>query len=258
MNQSELVMQGDWDERARSDAFHYICSERKDWDLESFFQSGEDDYNRLVAPILTKLGFATDRKVMLEVGCGVGRVTRSFARRFAKVMALDISQEMLERGRELQRNCDNIVWVQGNGPAFKSIPLDSVDFVFSYLVLQNFPTEVLVLQSIREMLRVLKPGGIFLFQFNASRTSSMNWKGRLAWGIVDVLWILRLNRLSRGTASALGFDPKIVGKSWRGAAVSAANVVEVLTSAGVATFEVTGEGTPLAWCSGVKPFRGVC
>jgi 2-polyprenyl-3-methyl-5-hydroxy-6-metoxy-1,4-benzoquinol methylase len=69
------IAQQDWDARARKNALHYICSERNDWDLESFFQSGENDYAALVAPFLTKLRFITDPKAVLEVGCGVGRVT---------------------------------------------------------------------------------------------------------------------------------------------------------------------------------------
>jgi SAM-dependent methyltransferase len=245
-------MQAEWDERAQSDAFHYICSERKDWDLESFFQSGDDDYIRLVAPVLTKLGFAAERKEMLEVGCGVGRVTRSFARRFAKVTALDISTEMLERGRKLNKDFHNIFWVQGNGPTFKDIPSNSLDFVFSYLVLQHFPTQVLVLQCVREMVRVLKPGGVFLFQFNGSRAPFMNWKGRLAWGVVDGLREMRLNRMSRRMASVLDFDPKIVGRSWRGAPVPAALVADTLASTGSVMWEMAGEDTPMTWCYGIR------
>ena len=38
------VMQRDWDERARKDAFFYIASWRSDWDDKSFFESGEQDY----------------------------------------------------------------------------------------------------------------------------------------------------------------------------------------------------------------------
>jgi hypothetical protein len=44
-NTTDLMRQ-DWDERARKDAFHYIASWRKDWNPESFFVSGEEDYRR--------------------------------------------------------------------------------------------------------------------------------------------------------------------------------------------------------------------
>ena len=40
-------MRRDWDQRARKDAFYYIASWRKDWDLPGFLQSGDEDYARL-------------------------------------------------------------------------------------------------------------------------------------------------------------------------------------------------------------------
>ena len=56
------LMRQDWDERARKDAFHYIASWRKDWTPESFFQSGEEDYQRLVAPGFRTAGMGTARQ----------------------------------------------------------------------------------------------------------------------------------------------------------------------------------------------------
>src|SRR5256885_8096495 len=84
------MMRRDWDERARSNAFHYIASWRKDWNLKSFVDSGDEDYERLVRPILETLQFDPRGKSMIELGCGAGRMTRSFAQRFAQVTAVDI------------------------------------------------------------------------------------------------------------------------------------------------------------------------
>jgi len=81
------AMRREWDTRARKDAFHYIASWRKDWDVSAFLKSGEEDYERLVAPVLERLGFSPDGKTMLELGCGAGRMTRSFAGRFGRVLA---------------------------------------------------------------------------------------------------------------------------------------------------------------------------
>src|ERR1700676_3988494 len=83
------LMRQDWDDRARKDAFHYIASWRKDWTPESFFQSGEDDYQNLVAPVLQRAGWGPDGKAILELGCGAGRMTLSFSQRFSHVQAFD-------------------------------------------------------------------------------------------------------------------------------------------------------------------------
>lgn len=245
-------MRSDWDQRARKNTFYYIASWRKDWTVESFLQSGEEDYERYVAPVFTRCGFEPQQKAMLELGCGAGRMTRSFAQQFARVYAVDFSDEMLSRARALLQQAGNVIWVCGNGTDLSGVESDSLDFVFSYLVLQHLPREPLVHQYIREMLRVLKEGGVFLFQFNGGRDPTMNWKGRWAWSLVDLLWALRCTWASQVTASWFGFDPELAGGSWRGALVEGRRVVATVEAAGGVLRELSGEHTPMAWCCGVK------
>jgi len=251
MNKAE-AMRRDWDDRARKNAFHYIASWRKEWDLDSFLASGEDDYLRFVDPVLKRCGIPTTGKVMAELGCGAGRMTPSFARRYDRVLALDLSEEMLRRAREIHSQTNNVLWLRSSGTDLACLANDSTDFFFSYLVLQHFPTQDLVLSCIREMLRVLRPGGGFLFQFNGSHKPTMNTRGRLAWGLVDLFWSMRLLSLSRKTAALLGFDPAVAGRSWRGAAISADRIAKFLQAHGAEVREMPGEGTPFAWCGGVK------
>jgi SAM-dependent methyltransferase len=245
-------MRRDWDARAQKNAFHYIASWRKEWDLESFLASGEGDVERLVVPALTRCRLPAAGKRVLELGCGAGRMTHSFARRFEKVYAFDLSPEMLSRARQIHSGQNNILWLLSNGVDLACVASDSMDFVFSYLVLQHLPEEPLALQYIREMLRVLRPGGAFLFQFNGGFEPTMNWRGRLAWGIVDALWSARLGTLSRTAASAMGLDPAAAGKSWRGASIAAGTIAECVRASGGEVREISGENTPMAWCCGLK------
>jgi len=249
-------MRRDWDARARKNAFHYIASWRKEWDLESFLASGEDDVERLVVPVLSRCRLPAAGKRMLELGCGAGRMTRSFARRFEQVYAFDLSREMLSRARRIHSGGTNILWLLSNGADLACLASDSMDFVFSYLVLQHVPEEALALQYIREMMRVLRPGCAFQFQFNGGFAPTMNWRGRLAWGIVDVLWSVRLGTLSRRVASAMGLDPAAAGKSWRGAPIAAGTIADSVHASGGQVREISGENTPMAWCCGVKRLPG--
>jgi len=109
-----------------------------------------------------------------------------------------------------------------------------------------------VFSYIREMLRVLRPGGALLFQFKGSHRPTMNLRGRLAWGMVDVLWSAHLWFLSRKTASLLGLDPAAADKSWRRAAISASRISALVQANGGEVREMPGEGTPVAWCCGAK------
>jgi SAM-dependent methyltransferase len=243
-------MRRDWNERARRNAFFYIASWRGDWKEESFFESGEADYLRLVEPVLEELGFAPDGKTVAELGCGAGRMTRAFARRFGSVVALDISEEMQARAKNYLGDFQNIRWVLTDGATLGGLKTGSVDFVFSYLVLQHYPTAELVAGSIREMVRVLRPGGVFLFQFNGSPRPTMNWRGRTLCSVLDGLSSAGLLGLARGLAKMSRIDPETVGATWRGVTLASEEVERIVRDAGGVPSGFYGTNTPIAWCFG--------
>jgi SAM-dependent methyltransferase len=243
------AMRQDWDERARKDAFFYIASWRNNWDLPAFFKSGEEDYNRLVAPLFQSTRFVTHGKIGIELGCGAGRMTRVFAMHFERVFAFDISEEMLKKAKTLLPDSTNITWLHSNGQNLSEAGNESADFVFSYLVLQHLPHEELICAYIREMLRVLRPDGLCLFQFNGSNRRTMNWKGHLTWKFIDGLWAIRLRSLSRWVAKLSHLDPEMAGNTWHGTSISAARVAETVRAAEGTVLEMSGEKTAMAWCS---------
>jgi SAM-dependent methyltransferase len=250
-------MRCDWDERARRNAFRYIASWRKGWDEASFFDSGEVDYQNLVVPILQRLALDPSDKTVVEIGCGVGRMTRSFASRFRFVSAVDVSREMQARAKTLLSSFSNINWILSDGQSLSGLPSNSLDFAFSYLVLQHFPSRELVAGTIQEMLRALKPGGVYLFQFNGSRQPTMNWKGRMVSTSLDTLASIGLKRLSSFGAELAGIDPQMVGKTWRGVAVSSVEIASMVRGAGGPSPDFLAENTPLAWCYGRKQLEAV-
>lgn len=239
----------DWDERARKDAFFYIASWRKNWDPQAFFKSGEEDYKRLVAPHLHRTGFVTQGKTAIELGCGAGRMTRVFSAHFHRVVAFDVSEEMLKRAKALLPNTGNVTWLHSNGENLGQAGSQSADFVFSYLVLQHLPCEELVCGYIREMLRVLRHDGLCLFQFSSFKRPTMNWKGHWSWKLIDGLWAIRMRGLSRSLAKVVGFDPEMAGNSWHGTSITSAKVAETVRAAGGTVLEISAEDTPMAWCS---------
>ncbi|HYL87076.1 MAG TPA: class I SAM-dependent methyltransferase [Candidatus Angelobacter sp.] len=251
MNVTEL-MRREWDARARKDAFHYIASWKKEWDVESFLASGEEDFQKLVKPVLDRCAIPAGGQAMLELGCGAGRMTGSFARRWGRTYAFDISPEMLGKARSIHFEALNIVWLLSNGADLNCVAAGAMDFVFSYLVLQHMPHEDLVKRYIAEMLRVLRPGGAVLFHYHGGFAVTMNWRGRVAWKVVDALWLSRLYGASRALAKAFGGDPQIAGKTWRGVSVSSERIAEYVRAAGGEVRGMTGQGTPMAWCCAVK------
>jgi SAM-dependent methyltransferase len=98
-------------------------------------------------------------KVLLEIGCGAGRMTRRFAELYGQVVALDVSDEMLRQGQANLADLDNVAWVLGSGADLNAIADGSVDEVFSYITLQHLPDRAAVLRYIQDTGRVLRPGG---------------------------------------------------------------------------------------------------
>jgi SAM-dependent methyltransferase len=242
-------MRNDWNRRAQCDAFYYIASWRRDWDTPSFLHSGQEDFDQLAAPFIEKRGL---RGTALELGCGAGRMTHCFARRFERVLALDISDEMLTRAREIHSGLANVTWILADGLDWPGVEPASVDFVFCYLVLQHLPSESLVQAYVQKMLSVLRPGGSFLFQFPSGGGPTMNWRGRFIWGVLDTLWSLRLRGLSRRIATALKLDPNMAGKTWHGAYISVARVTEAVHAGGGRVDEIHGADSLRTWCCGTR------
>jgi SAM-dependent methyltransferase len=161
---------------------------------------------------------------------------------------------MLKRAQALNTDCKNVEWLHGDGQGLSQVRTQSVDFVFNYLVLQHVPTKDLALRYVREMLRVLRPGAPFCFQFNSCPTSKMNWKGRLAWGLVDrlrePLFGFHLESVGRGIVSIMGEDFLQAGRTWRGASLRVRIVLETVWESGGTVAAVVGWDTPITWCYG--------
>lgn len=106
---------------------------------------------------LSKLPFAKNDAV-LDAGSASGPVSFHVADKVEKVLALDISRHMLDEGRKTQteKKNDNILFHHGD---FHNIPVvdGKFDVVISRLALHASPEPAAL---IRELTRVLKPGGI--------------------------------------------------------------------------------------------------
>src|SRR3712207_3163564 len=115
-----------WDERAREDAFHFVDNREpyKAADEERFWREGERDLDTL----LSTLGLAVRQDDhVLDLGCGVGRLTRVLAACAAHVTALDVSPAMLARAQELNPRLANVTWLLGDGESLAGLADASVD-----------------------------------------------------------------------------------------------------------------------------------
>lgn len=165
-----------WEAFARNDPQLYIDPTLgRNADPEQFIEGGR----AVVEQVLEWTGELGDCDRALEIGCGIGRDTVHLARHFLHVDGVDLSETMVRyaRARGLPENVRLHVLSGRDLDAFDS---DSVCFVFSHLVFQHVTDDVIVESYLREIARVLRPGGVAAVQFDTRRT-------RLLAGLVQRL-----------------------------------------------------------------------
>lgn len=155
--------------------------------LEQFVDSGEQE----VGAYLQCFGLdaaENARSTLVEIGSGIGRMTASFTRRFADVVACDLDASFLERCRETVTafgRPDRLTTSHVVDGRTLSLESSSADVVFSYITLQHCePSDALHLAQ--EAFRVVRPGGRVMLNFRT-------WIGRdvvlfPAGVITRVLW----------------------------------------------------------------------
>jgi SAM-dependent methyltransferase len=94
---------------------------------------------------------------VLEVGCGAGYFTRELARTGARIVAIDISPELLEQARDKVRD-GNVTFCEENAYA-TTFGAESFDAAVGSSVLHHLDVE----RGLAELHRVLKPGATVQF-----------------------------------------------------------------------------------------------
>ena len=94
-------------------------------------------------------------KLAADIGAGTGFITEELIRHGVGVIAVDQSESMIEAMKKKFGRHDTVEYRVGN---FDSLPLDerSFDYVFANRYLHHVDVPPL---AIREMTRILKPGG---------------------------------------------------------------------------------------------------
>jgi ubiquinone/menaquinone biosynthesis C-methylase UbiE len=132
--------------------------DKDDWTEEEFYDVGRSDWEDFRSQWLHYAGELSGR--CLEIGCGAGRLTRQLAQQFDEVVAVDVSEDMIERAGAAAAPAD-VEFHQVEGTTLP-LPDDSVDHVFSVHVLQHLDDFGDVSAYVANAARVLRPGGTMM------------------------------------------------------------------------------------------------
>jgi SAM-dependent methyltransferase len=221
-----------WDDRARLNAAWYVDT-TVDYDrpdMDRFFEDGKGIVRDALdgAPAQPP-----SRELAVEVGSGLGRICLALASRFDRVIGLDISPEMTTQARQLVSD-PRVQFEVGDGATLQCVEDASTDLVLSFTVFQHIPKVSIIEGYLREARRVLRPGGLLVFQWN-STMGTRRWAAR---------------RLVYSTLQNIGLRGGTRGRDaseFLGSCVPVARMEQVLSSSGLRLIETRGEGTLFTW-----------
>jgi SAM-dependent methyltransferase len=168
-------LQRNWEGLAQADPLWAICTHparrNNQWTREEFFATGRREIEAVLG-YAARIGVCIDKtSPALDFGCGVGRLTRALSAYFHECTGVDISPTMISMAQELNRDRPYCCFQLNEGVRLNSLPGNHFGFIYTSLVLQHI-SEPCSRQYMIELVRVLKPGGVLIFQVPESLLAS--------------------------------------------------------------------------------------
>lgn len=182
------VQAQDWNELAQLDPHWAILTASGKrfggWDSEEFFATGTAEANAFMLRV-EELGLPQQRGRALDFGCGLGRMTRALAAHFDPCIGVDISEEMVRGARDANADVTGISFEVNHATDLKRFDDASFDLVYSMIVLQHVPDRDAIESYVREFCRVMRPGGLAVFQLptHIPAIFRLQWRRRLYLGL---------------------------------------------------------------------------
>jgi ubiquinone/menaquinone biosynthesis C-methylase UbiE len=120
--------------------------------------------------------FLTPELIVMDLGCGIGRVDRYLASSCKALYGVDVSDRMLAIARKRLDGIPNVVLHRNNGRDLSDFSNGMFDFVFALLVMHHLD-KTDAKTYLKEIHRVLKIGGTFYVQFPNRFSKEFREKG---------------------------------------------------------------------------------
>lgn len=159
------------------DDFFTWFNESKDKDAA--FVRGHWDFSYHILRPSWKYVASPEEKNALEIGYGGGRILAAASHYFNSVTGIDVHDNSELVDAELHRR--GVLNAKLLRTAGDSIPLDSgtIDFVYSFIVLQHVEKYEIFSTYLKEIYRVMKPEGIAVLYFGRKSYFSLGKSSRL-------------------------------------------------------------------------------
>src|SRR5262249_38265276 len=125
---------------------------------QTILKTGQEDLTRAMA--ITGMTCGRDR-IVVEVGCGVGRISAALADQFGRVVGLDIAPRLIDEARRQNTN-ERVSFEVSDGTHLHPTIVNSCDTVFAYEVLYYLNRDALKIYF-QDIYHLLGADGEFVF-----------------------------------------------------------------------------------------------
>ncbi len=173
-----------WEQKANENPLFAIMSDKifenkskefDDSDLKAFYKRGELLWKKYFSDLINEDNIPLD-KIILEFGCGMGRLLSNPAVIGYKCIGLDISETQLSLAKVHFPVKSNIKFIKIDSKRQFELASGSVDVIYSYAVFQHIKYLSDFYFSLNELIRILNKGGLIRIQFRASNVYSARFK----------------------------------------------------------------------------------
>lgn len=143
-----------WEVKSDREAYTKVVG-----DFSESFANTDEDVKAIMLGQKSRL-FGT----ALEIGAGYGRLMKRMDRFFGDVYGVDISQPLINRSFATLDRCEHCHPIKKTDGVSLPFSDEFFHFVYSVICFQHMPTIDIVRSNIKEIARVLKPGGVCRIQ----------------------------------------------------------------------------------------------
>lgn len=236
--------------RGRKEAWDKVVEELDPTKDKEYDQGGRNNAGELKR-WLEGIGFDSQGKRALDLGCGIGRVTVALTDFFGEAYGCDFSVKAIEKARERWSDTPKVFFEVNDGVSLKIYPDEFFDFVYSVIVFIHIPEFSILASYAKEIGRVLKPGGYFKIHFNGRKWIPID--GRNGLPII--------HRSIHRVLFKTGFIEHVIAPFWLkdirahaypGLCVSLKEVEKLFSVPGIKVEGFSGEDTKEFWVWGCK------